>query len=119
MCIDDSCFFPPTLLDLVHSSNQSVAESVSSAASATPNGTGGDESKQAPPPISRTFSSTSMLSALEMNSPSNSMKGESAPLFHLEIVFMSTCNYVRMPKGVLKNALKLEDYATTTGDTTF
>lgn len=105
LCIDDSCFYPPALLNM--SSTVSVADSSSSSRGA----------RSPPPPITRAYSSNTILSALEndLQSASQSGRNDDIPLFHLDIVFASTCNYIRLPKHELKQALKEETYATTAG----
>ena len=108
LCIDDSCFYPPAL----HNISSAVSVADSSTSSRGP--------RSPPPPISRCYSSNTILSALEsdMQSASQSGRNDDVPLFHLDLVFTATCNYIRLPKRELKQALKEENYATTAGDLT-
>lgn len=106
-CIDDSCFSPPSLHG-APSSSRSVEDPESS----TP-------SKDGKPTqhLSRTFSTGTMLSNMDADTPgvpSCDRPLEELPLFHLDLLFTSTCNYIRLPKYTLKDALKEETYTTTT-----
>lgn len=110
LCIDDSCFQPPALLHTSSSKHDPISDNASPPVTGSSNG-----ELNRNPLLSRTFSQGSLLSAVETESPLLKPYAD-FPLFHLDLVFKSTCTYVRIPKRELKEALKLEDYATTSGD---
>lgn len=104
LCIDDSCFSPPSLF-AVPSGDVSVAGSTASSAASN---------SKLPPQLTRGFSA--LLAGIESDFPgvcSSDRSPDELPLFHLDLVFKSTCNYIRLPKRELKKALKEENYSTT------
>lgn len=112
--IDDHCFSPPAIRDT--SSDASIA-SLSDSTIKT-SSTAADAYKHSP--MTRQFSSNTMQSNNDMETlPPMPLAVENndsvPPLFHLELLFKSTCNYIRIPKSELKQALKSEDYSTTAG----
>lgn len=125
MCIDDSCFCPPSLTPPARAPTSTAAAPAGPPQTMT--GTTAPVADTSAvsvstdfkrPPFNKIPSDSSMISAVDNAVPvvsRQSRLGGDAPLFHLDLVFASTCNYIRLPKQELKNALKVENYTTTTG----